>query len=82
MSAPIARVRSQLFHTRSVVTITPEMAQALQKSNAQKAAVAKLEDEMELEALREKIENTEAQRDNANEQLEKMVDELQIEATL
>ena len=108
-------------------TITPEMAQALQKIMDQKAVVAKLEDEMEnrqkdidrivedqgrlrenmkalrgsaeekallqrytkqldeqetqLEALRKTIRDTEAQRDKANEQLEKMIEELQIEAT-
>jgi|HubBroStandDraft_2_1064218.scaffolds.fasta_scaffold04320_2 hypothetical protein len=109
-------------------TITPEMAQALQKMMDQKAVVAKLEDEMEnrqkdidrivedqgrlrenmkalrgsaeekallqrytkqldeqetrLEALRKTIRDTEAQRDKAHEQLEKMIDELQLEATL
>jgi hypothetical protein len=109
-------------------TITPEMAQALQKIMDQKAVVAKLEEEMEnrqkdidrivedqgrlrenmkalrgsaeekallqrytkqldeqetqLEALRKTIRDTEAQRDKANEQLEKMIDELQLEATL
>ena len=109
-------------------TITPEMAQALEKITAQKAIVAKLEEEMEnrqkdidrivddqgrlrenmkalrgsaeekallqrytrqldeqetqLEGLRKKIEDTEARRDRANEELEKMIDELQIEATL
>jgi hypothetical protein len=109
-------------------TITPEMAQALQKIMDQKAVVAKLEEEMEnrqkdidrivedqgrlrenmkalrgsaeekallqrytkqldeqetqLEALRKTIRDTEAQRDKANEQLEKMIGELQIEATL
>ena len=109
-------------------TITPEMAQALGKITAQKAIVAKLEEEMEnrqkdidrivedqgrlrenmkalrgsaeekallqrytkqldeqetqLDALRKKIQDTEAQRDKANAQLEKMIDELQIEATL
>jgi hypothetical protein len=109
-------------------TITPEMAQALEKITAQKAVVAKLEEEMEnrqkdidrivddqgrlrenmkalrgsseekallqrytrqldeqetqLEGLRKKIEDTEARRDRANEELEKMIDELQIEATL
>ena len=109
-------------------TITPEMAQALEKIMDQKAVVAKLEEEMEnrqkdidrivedqgrlrenmkalrgsaeekallqrytkqldeqetqLEALRKTIRDTEAQRDKANEQLEKMIDELQIEATL
>jgi hypothetical protein len=109
-------------------TITPEMAQALQKITAQKAVVAKLEEEMEsrqhdidrivddqarlrenmkalrgsaeekallqrytrqldeqetqLDGLRKKIEDTEARRDKANDELEKMIDELQIEATL
>jgi hypothetical protein len=109
-------------------TITPEMAQALQKIMDQKSVVAKLEDEMEnrqkdidrivedqgrlrenmkalrgsaeekallqrytkqldeqetqLEALRKTIRDTEAQRDKANEQLEKVIDELQLEATL
>lgn len=109
-------------------TITPEMAQALQKIMDQKAVVAKLEEEMEnrqkdidrivedqgrlrenmkalrgsaeekallqrytkqldeqetqLEALRKTIRDTEAQRDRANDQLEKMIDELQLEATL
>ena len=109
-------------------TITPEMAQALERISAQKAVVAKLEAEMEnrqkdidrivedqgrlrenmkalrgsaeekallqrytkqldeqetqLEALRKKIHDTETQRDKANDQLEKMIDDLQIEATL
>ncbi len=109
-------------------TITPEMAQALQKIMDQKAVVAKLEEEMEnrqkdidrivedqgrlrenmkalrgsaeekallqrytkqldeqetqLETLRKTIRDTEAQRDKASDQLEKMIDELQIEATL
>jgi DNA repair exonuclease SbcCD ATPase subunit len=109
-------------------TITPEMAQALGKISAQKAVVAKLEEEMEnrqkdidrivedqgrlrenmkalrgsteekallqrytkqlddqetqLDSLRKKIQDTEAQRDKANEQLEKMIDEIQIEATI
>jgi chromosome segregation ATPase len=109
-------------------TITPEMAQALGKISAQKAVVAKLEEEMEnrqkdidrivedqgrlrenmkalrgsaeekallqrytkqlddqetqLDLLRKKIKDTEAQRDKENSQLEKMIDELQIEATM
>jgi hypothetical protein len=109
-------------------TITGEMAEALKKITAQKAVVAKLEEEMEnrqkdidrivedqgrlrenmkalrgsaeekallqrytrqldeqetqFDVLRKKIKDTEAQRDKANEQLEKMVGELQIEATL
>jgi hypothetical protein len=109
-------------------TVTPDMAQALQKITAQKGIVAKLEEEMEnrqkdidrivddqgrlrenmkalrgsaeekallqrysrqldeqetqLEGLRKRIEDTEARRDKANEELEKMIDELQIEATL
>ena len=109
-------------------SITPEMAQALQKIMDQKAVVAKLEEEMEnrqkdidrivedqgrlrenmkalrgspeekallqrytrqldeqetqLEGLRKTIRDKEAQRDKENDQLEKMIDELQIEATL
>jgi hypothetical protein len=109
-------------------TITPEMAQALQKIMDQQAVVAKLEEEMEnrqkdidrivedqgrlrenmkalrgsaeekallqrytkqldeqetqLETLRKTIRDTEAQRDKANDQLEKIIDELQLEATL
>jgi len=109
-------------------TITGEMAEALKKITAQKAVVAKLEEEMEnrqkdierivedqgrlrenmkalrgsaeerallqrytrqldeqetrLEALRKKIQDTEAQRDKANLQLENMVGDLQIEATM
>jgi len=109
-------------------TITSEMAQALAKIIAQKAVVAKLEEEMEnrqkdidrivedqarlrenmkalrgsaeekallqrytrqldeqetqLDALRKKIQDTEAQRDKASFQLENMIGDLQIEATL
>ena len=109
-------------------TITPEMAQALQKITAQKTIVGKLEEEMEtrqkdidrivddqgrlrenmkalrgsaeekallqrytkqldeqetqIDSLRKKIQDTEAQRDKANGQLEKMIEELQIETTL
>ena len=109
-------------------TITPEMAQALGKISAQKAVVAKLEEEMgnrqkdidrivedqgrlrenmkalrgsaeekallqrytkqldeqetQLEALRKKIKDTEAQRDRANDRLQKMIDQLQLEATM
>jgi hypothetical protein len=109
-------------------TITREMAEALGKISAQKAVVAKLEEEMEnrqkdidrivedqgrlrenmkalrgsaeekallqrytkqldeqenqLEALRKKIQDTEAQRDQANDQWGKMIDDLQLEATL
>jgi hypothetical protein len=109
-------------------TITPEMQQALAKITAQKAVVAKLEEEMgnrqkdierivddqgrlrenmkalrgsaeekallqrytrqldeqenHLDALRKTIQETEAQRDQSNDLLEKMIDDLQIEATL
>jgi hypothetical protein len=109
-------------------TITREMAQALAKITSQKAAVAKLEEEMEdrqkdidrivedqgrlrenmkalrgtaeekalvqrytkqldeqetqLEALRKNIQATEAQRDKANAELEKMIEDLQIEASI
>jgi len=40
------------------------------------------EQETQLESLRKTIRDTEAERDKANGQLEKMIDELQIEATL
>lgn len=109
-------------------TITPGVAQALQKITAQKAAVAKLEEEMQnrqndiarivddqgrlrenmkalrgsaeeksllqrytkqlddqetqIEGLRKKIQDTEARRDKANDELEEMINSLQIEATL
>ena len=109
-------------------TLTPEMAQALEKITAQKAVVAKLEQDMEdrqkdidrivadqarlrenmkalrgsaeekalllrytrqlddqetqLAALRNNIQDTEAQRDRENDQLEKMIDDLQLDATL
>ena len=38
--------------------------------------------ETQLEALRKKIQETEAQRDTANAQLEKMIGDLQIEAVM
>src|SRR6202012_1307657 len=109
-------------------TITPDVAQALQKITAQKAVVAKLEDEMEarqsdidhivddqgrlrenmkalrgsseeksllqrytkqlddqetqIDGLRKKIQETEARRDTANDELQQMIDSLQMEATL
>ena len=109
-------------------TITPDVAQSLQKITAQKAAVAKLEEEMEnrqndidrivddqgrlrenmkalrgsaeeksllqrytkqldeqetqIEGLRKKIEDTEARRDKASEELQNLINSLQIEATL
>jgi chromosome segregation ATPase len=40
------------------------------------------EQETQLETLRKTIRDTEAQRDKANYQLEKMIDELQLEAAL
>ena len=40
------------------------------------------EQETQLDALRKKIQDTEAQRDKANNALEKMIDDLQIEATM
>ena len=40
------------------------------------------EQETQLESLRKKIRDTEAQRDKENDQLEKMIDELQIETSL
>jgi len=109
-------------------TIAPEMAEALKKITAQKAVVAKLEEEMEnrqkdidrivedqgrlrenmkalrgsaeekallqrytkqldeqetqLETLRKKIQEEEARRDKANEELAKMIADLEIDTTL
>jgi hypothetical protein len=109
-------------------TITPDVAQALQKITAQKAVVAKFEEQMQnqqddidkivddqgrlrenmkalrgsseeksllqrytrqlddqetqIEGLRKKIQDTEARRDKANEELQQMIDSLQLEATL
>jgi hypothetical protein len=40
------------------------------------------EQETQLEELRKKIKDTEAQRDAANDVLEKLIDGLQIETTL
>jgi chromosome segregation ATPase len=109
-------------------SITPEMEKALAKITAQKADVARLEEDMEtrqkdierivedqgrlrenmkalkgtaeekalvqrytrqldeqetqLESLRKNIQATEAQRDKANAQLENMIQDLQIEASI
>ena len=40
------------------------------------------EQETRLDALRKKIEETETQRDQADDTLEKMIGDLQLEATL
>ena len=64
-----------------------ENMKALRGSAEEKALLQRYtrqldEQETQLEGLRKKIEDTEARRDRANEELEKMIDELQIEATL
>jgi chromosome segregation ATPase len=64
-----------------------ENMKALRGSAEEKALLQRytkqLDDqETQLDVLRKKIKDTEAQRDTANSQLEKMIDELQIEATL
>lgn len=64
-----------------------ENMKALRGSAEEKALLQRytkqLDDqETQLEALRKQIRDTEAERDRANAQLEKMIDELQIEATL
>ena len=64
-----------------------ENMKALRGSAEEKALLQRytkqLDDqETQLEILRKKIRETEAQRDKANEQLEKIIDELQIEASL
>jgi hypothetical protein len=40
------------------------------------------EQETQLDVLRKKIQETEGQRDKANDELQKMIDSLQLEATL
>ena len=118
----------QILYFSKQGSITPEMADALKKISTQKAAVAKLEQEMEdrqkdidrivddqgrlrenmkalrgsaeekallqrytkqlddqetqLASLRKRITDTEAQRDTENEKLERMMDEVNLEATL
>jgi hypothetical protein len=64
-----------------------ENMKALRGSAEEKALLQRYtkqldEQETQLDALRKKIRDTEAQRDKANEQLGKMIDELQIEATM
>jgi Carboxypeptidase regulatory-like domain len=64
-----------------------ENMKALRGSAEEKALLQRYtrqldEQETQLETLRKKIRDTEAQRDAANEVLEKMIGELQLEATL
>jgi Carboxypeptidase regulatory-like domain len=64
-----------------------ENMKALRGSAEEKALLQRYtkqldEQETQLETLRKTIRDTEVQRDKANDQLEKMIDELQIEATL
>jgi len=64
-----------------------ENMKALRGSAEEKALLQRYthqldEQETQLDVLRKKIKATEAQRDNANAQLEKMIDDLQIEAAL
>jgi chromosome segregation ATPase len=64
-----------------------ENMKALRGSAEEKALLQRYtkqldEQETQLESLRKTIRDTEAQRDKANDQLEKMIDELHIEATL
>jgi carboxypeptidase family protein len=64
-----------------------ENMKALRGSAEEKALLQRYtkqldEQETQLEALRKKIQDTEAQRDRANDQLEKMIDDWQIEATM
>jgi hypothetical protein len=64
-----------------------ENMKALRGSAEEKALLQRYtrqldEQETQLEALRKKIKDTEAQRDLANEKLEKMIGDLQLEATL
>ena len=62
-----------------------ENMKALRGSTEEKALLQRYtkqldEQETQLDALRKKIQDAEAQRDKANDQLEKMIEDLQIEA--
>ena len=64
-----------------------ENRKALRGSAQEKALVERYtnqlgEQETQLEAWRKRIRDTETERDKANNQLEKMIDDLQLEATL
>lgn len=64
-----------------------ENMKALRGSAEEKALLQRYtkqldEQETQLEGLRKKIEDTEARRDKANEELQEMINGLQIEATL
>ncbi len=64
-----------------------ENMKALRGSAEEKALLQRYtrqldEQETQLDVLRKKIKDTEAQRDKANGELEKMIEDLQIEATL
>src|ERR1700692_3634769 len=64
-----------------------ENMKALRGSAEEKALLQRYtkqldEQETQLDVLRKKIQDTESRRDQANGELEKMIDELQIEAPL
>jgi hypothetical protein len=64
-----------------------ENMKALRGSAEEKALLQRYtkqldEQEIQLDALRKKIHDTEAQRDQANNALEKMINELQVEAPM
>jgi hypothetical protein len=64
-----------------------ENMKALKGSSEEKALLQRYtkqldQQETQLESLRKSIQDTEAQRDKANEQLETMIADLQLEATL
>jgi chromosome segregation ATPase len=63
-----------------------ENMKALKGSSEEKALIQRYtgqldQQETQLESLRKTIQNTEAQRDKANAELEDMIDKLQLEAT-
>lgn len=64
-----------------------ENMKALKGSSEEKALIQRYtgqlgQQETQLENLRRSIQNTEAQRDKANEELQNMIDSLQLEAML
>lgn len=64
-----------------------ENMKALKGGSEEKALIQRYtsqldQQETQLDSLRKTIQNTEAQRDKANDELENMIDDLQLEASL
>jgi hypothetical protein len=92
--AVVAKLEGEMdIHQKDIERIVDDQGRlrenmkALRGSAEEKALLQRYtrqldEQETRLDALRKKIQDTEVQRDQANSTLEKMIDDLQIEATL